>query len=153
MPRTTIVIHTTPPSRHHHISIITPIPPPPYATIDIITNANTTKGACGLTASTTKDAWLLDSCGNLCSIKWFFPIGVLVIVSRYSTNCTATSRFIISKGVELGASLEGSTVIYILDHYIDSSVGARLSRGVLWRDSTEERIEITGSPCTIGESD
>ncbi|GKF72468.1 hypothetical protein Tco_0208582 [Tanacetum coccineum] len=31
-----------------------PIPPPPYATIDIITNANTIKGACGLTASTTK---------------------------------------------------------------------------------------------------
>ncbi|GJW44381.1 reverse transcriptase domain, reverse transcriptase zinc-binding domain protein [Tanacetum coccineum] len=32
-------------------------------------------------ASSSLDARLLDSYGNLCSIRWFIPIGVLVIVS------------------------------------------------------------------------
>ncbi|GJY24846.1 hypothetical protein Tco_0398504, partial [Tanacetum coccineum] len=32
-------------------------------------------------ASFSPDACLLDRFGNLCSIRWFFPIGVLVIVS------------------------------------------------------------------------
>ncbi|GJT90183.1 reverse transcriptase domain, reverse transcriptase zinc-binding domain protein [Tanacetum coccineum] len=33
-------------------------------------------------ASLTPDARLLDSLGNLCSIRWFFPIGAIVTVFR-----------------------------------------------------------------------
>ncbi|GJS30969.1 hypothetical protein Tco_0491589 [Tanacetum coccineum] len=105
------------PSRHHQISIITPLPQPPYATIDIITTANTIKDACGLTASTTKGAFGFTSCTKreaksklLEAAKLHVHIGLNTYLGKINTRVPISSYELSTLNSASNVVLEGNWV-------------------------------------------